>query len=91
MQCNLELSLVGDHFCQKCGFRSLLVVENECTGTKDDCKYRGEKIDQIPCPSCHGGVKIKVFECIVYIQCTIAKKVDENTVCCFECGDYSVS
>ena len=39
------------------------------------------------CPTCAGSVKIKVFNCVLYKECTIQQQID-NIKCCASCSDY---
>ncbi len=34
------------------------------------CRHRGEAVDLVECPSCHGRIRLKVFACAVHGRCT---------------------
>ena len=51
------------------------------------CRYRGEAVDEVECPSCRGTVKFKVFDCAQHKRCTMAKSIDGYT-CCSSCEDF---
>jgi hypothetical protein len=36
-----------------------------------DCKYRGAEIDVIPCETCAGNVRVKLFKCELYKFCIL--------------------
>src|SRR5678810_577734 len=46
--------------------------------------------NKVLCPSCEGNVQLKIFECEVYGECTIGKRVPE-IACCNGCKDYIAS
>jgi hypothetical protein len=53
------------------------------------CAKRGEEIRLQKCPTCCGGsVKIKVFACSEFGECSIAKKLD-GVACCAGCSAYT--
>lgn len=53
---------------------------------KSDYRHRSvEPIDTVDCKQCGGSVRIKVFGCELYGQCTVAKRVPEMA-CCKGCG-----
>ena len=37
------------------------------------CKYRGAVIDAIPCPTCTGSVRVKLYQCKVFSCCFLVK------------------
>ena len=42
------------------------------------CQHRGAEITKVQCDTCAGKVMVKVFECKVFGQCTLAKPVLVN-------------
>lgn len=51
------------------------------------CAHRGAETRKVECPTCGGGVSLKVFACALHGECTIAKQVD-GLACCATCPDY---
>lgn len=52
------------------------------------CSHRAERYHRLQlCPSCGGTVKLKVFACEVYGECTLQKPL-EGLQCCGGCPDY---
>ncbi len=63
-------------------------VANDANEPRLDCIERGEEIDTVPCETCAGSVRLKVFRCRIYHQTTIAKPV-AGAACCATCPDYT--
>lgn len=51
------------------------------------CVHRGSEIREQDCPTCVGLIRIKVFQCALHRECTLAKPLDA-IACCARCGDY---
>ncbi len=51
-----------------------------------DCRHRGETIRTKDCKGCRGNVRVKVFECTIHNECSLAKAV--GVVVCVRCDDY---
>lgn len=51
-----------------------------------DCSHRGEALRTIDCKGCRGNTRIKVFECTIHTECTLAKQV--GVAVCKTCEDY---
>lgn len=74
-------ALVGDRV-------ELPVTDFSTPAYRLDCKYRGrDVIDLVPCETCAGNVKLKVYACERFHQATIAMPV-EGAACCATCDDY---
>lgn len=55
--------------------------------SQSECAWRGEASGELlECGSCPTGTKIKVFECGVHGNCTIAKSA--GVACCKGCSDF---
>lgn len=54
------------------------------------CIHRGEQIDEVPCETCSGNVRLKVFQCAVKGQCTIGRQ-SPGMACCASCEQYQSS
>ena len=53
----------------------------------EPCQFRGPEVDRVPCQSCKGTVKLKVFQCGLHGRCTINRKAGDDQ-CCARCGDF---
>jgi hypothetical protein len=51
------------------------------------CAHRGEVVREEDCDSCHGRVRLKVFECSMHGACSLARPI-ESVACCEGCPDY---
>lgn len=51
------------------------------------CVQRGTELREQACRSCAGRIRIKVFRCALYGQCTLARPL-EQLACCARCSDY---
>jgi hypothetical protein len=51
------------------------------------CRRLGEALRAQECPTCCGTVKIKIFQCELHDECTLAHALAE-AACCRTCGDY---
>lgn len=51
------------------------------------CRYRGDTLRTVLCPTCAGTVKVKVFACLLHGECTISKPVGPPT--CQLCPSYA--
>jgi hypothetical protein len=56
--------------------------------TRPPCRHKGEQIGTFACPDCAGSVRLKVFECRVHVDCTVAVQIPGHA-CCSNCPDYS--
>lgn len=57
-------------------------------GNAAPCMFRrDEAIDAIPCRTCHGNVRLKVFPCELHGRCTIGRQTPDAS-CCTNCGDF---
>jgi hypothetical protein len=50
------------------------------------CIHRGPELRQEPCPTCGGGIRIKVFACAVHSECQLDDKI-VGMKCCGACED----
>jgi hypothetical protein len=48
------------------------------------CRFRGESIGEVECPSCQGNVRVKTFGCDAFGSCTLLKEV-RGLACCRTC------
>lgn len=55
-----------------------------------DCRHLGPELRRANCPTCAGHVQVKVFECSVYGECTLAKKIG-SIACCQTCERYEAA
>lgn len=53
----------------------------------ESCRHRGELIGEVPCKTCGGKVKAKVFACAVHERCTLFTKPIEGAKACRSCED----
>jgi hypothetical protein len=53
------------------------------------CKHLGDSVRTELCPTCNGKVKVKVLECAIHGECTIAKPM--GLACCLTCPAYEES
>lgn len=51
------------------------------------CIHRGDELRQQECQSCKGLVKVKVFSCSEFKECTIGKVLPEIQ-CCSQCPAF---
>lgn len=54
---------------------------------RTDCQHLGEMIDEVPCQTCQGSVRLKVFVCTLHFRCTQGR-VHGDFACCATCSDY---
>lgn len=53
------------------------------------CRHRGEPTGRlVPCGTCPGGVKLKVFACDIHGECT-TERAAHGCGCCAHCTDYA--
>lgn len=97
---NLQIGATGEWYCINCGLNTGIIYSNkkpelnsECNNileaTTKKCSNLKEEINLIECDSCSGSVKIKIFECSIHKECTIAKQI-ENIKCCQTCKDFTI-
>jgi hypothetical protein len=55
----------------------------------DDCCHRGAELRQVECASCGGNVRIKVFGCAFFGECTLGKPLP-GVQACQACPRYEV-
>ncbi len=56
---------------------------------ENPCRHLGADTGgTVPCPSCRGTVRVKLFACGVHGTCTAAKSVAGHA-CCHTCPDYA--
>src|SRR5215813_10656315 len=82
---------VDDGVCRSCPYRDgdewpQPVPERDVV--KNSCVHLQEQIEEIECPTCIGRTRIKLFGCEIHQRCTLAFKVNPNTMTCVECPDY---
>ena len=84
---------IGEGFiCSHCGWQSSVVIDKECNPLETSgpplpelrCVHRGSYIGESKCISCVGNVRIKVFACVVFGECT-AVMPDIVKGCCNKC------
>jgi hypothetical protein len=51
------------------------------------CRHRGAAVREQQCPPCGGNVRLKVFACALYRECTPATALP-GLACCATCPDY---
>jgi hypothetical protein len=52
-----------------------------------DCRHRGAELRQVECASCGGNVRIKVFACALFGECTLGKPLP-GVPTCEACSRY---
>lgn len=75
--------------CATCGYTTRPTIVKperyvrECSTDwqKSECPHRKELLRLEPCEGCRGEVKIKVFACERYGECTISKAIPGVHVC----------
>lgn len=78
------------HIVNKAGQRVGGCMVNFTSPLDGSCTHRGDHIDDAPCKTCKGSVRIKVFACSVHGSCVIDRAVDGHTRCA-GCGDRALS
>lgn len=58
--------------------------------TRTPCRYLGPELRQVDCPSCGGRVRIKIFACEVFGECSLGKLIP-RTKACDGCQKYEAS
>ena len=59
-------------------------VATRSAAVSSACIHRGDELRNELCPTCRGGVKVKVFACGVFGECTIGKRMSQ-IACCSTC------
>lgn len=58
------------------------VVKESLISSLMNCQYLGEDTgERVKCPTCRGGVELKVFDCRIYGKCTIQKQYNYMACC----------
>lgn len=55
---------------------------------KVPCRHQGTLLRTEVCSTCRGHVRLKVFACGIYGECTLMKTLNRQTACCAICKDY---
>lgn len=72
--------------CALCNFKRHTAIPVEqwnhvCKGHVEPCLHLGRELRREECPSCSGTVKVKVFACGKFGECTMAKSLSGIQTC----------
>jgi hypothetical protein len=51
-----------------------------------NCRHRRTELRRVECPACFSRLLLKVFECEIHTECTLAKPLP-GIACCMQCPD----
>jgi len=58
---------------------------------KSPCAHLGPMNRLQLCKACRGKVQVKIFKCVIHVECSIRKKADGVVGCCAGCPEYSAA
>ncbi len=68
--------------------RGLCVPKSRQSERKAPCRHLGQECRQVPCQTCRGSVRIKVFACALLGECVLGRVI-ENLTSCVLCSQYN--
>lgn len=89
MNCSFTTMVAGVR-CVRCGLTLTTTDPPErCHAIcqSPNCRHLGLELRRENCPTCAGHVQVKVFQCAVYGECTLAKKIG-SIACCQTCERF---